>query len=167
MTLTGSPDDSSEPTDPLDDVSDTPEPSEPSTTGQGPVVVISAPNAAVPGQPVALDASRTYHPDGQALTFAWGQEMGPAVVWSAGRDDSTVEVILQDIGTHRFELEVSDGANSAIGVVEVIGLTSPPEDEDEGGCAQHDSGLWLLLLIGVQFATRRTQTYKGKRATPL
>ena len=82
-------------------------------------------------QPVALDASRTYHPDGQALTFAWGQEMGPAVVWSTGRDDSTVEVILQDIGTHRFELEVSDGANSAIGVVEVIGLTSPPEDEDE------------------------------------
>ena len=41
------------------------------------------------------------------------------------RDNSTVEVILQEIGTHRFELEVSDGENSAIGVVEVIGLTSP------------------------------------------
>ena len=91
--------------------------------------------------------------------------MGAAVVWSTGRDNSTVEVILQEIGMHRFELEVSDGENSAIGVVEVIGLTSPPEDD--AGCAQHDSGLWLLLVIGVQFATRRTQTYKSKRATPV
>ncbi|MEC8050476.1 MAG: glycosyl hydrolase family 18 protein [Myxococcota bacterium] len=161
----GSTDDSSDPTDPLDDVSDTPDPSEPTTPGQGPVVVISAPNAAVPGQPVALDASRTYDPDGRALTFSWSQEMGPAVVWSTGRRDSTVTVILQDIGTHRFEVEVSNGENSAVGIVEVIGLTTPAEDE--GGCAQNDSGLWLLLLIGVQFATQRTQTYKGRRATPL
>ena len=120
----GSTDDSSDPTDPLDDVSDTPDPSEPTTPGQGPVVVISAPNAAVPGQPVALDASRTYDPDGRALTFSWSQEMGPAVVWSTGRRDSTVTVILQDIGTHRFEVEVSNGENSAVGFVEVIGLTT-------------------------------------------
>ena len=161
------PSEDADPADPTDatDGSGSSDPSE-LDNGRSPVVVVTAPEAVEVGQVVRLDASQSYDEDDDTLNFLWASEGGPSVQWLEGPSSAIATTRLAEAGVYRFSVEVSDGQNTASGMVEVVALEAPIGEEDEGGCAQTGGAMWLCLLIGAQFATRRTRTYKGVRATP-
>ena len=137
-----------------------------SLAGSSPVVVVTAPEAVEIGQIVRLDASQSYDEDGDALTFQWQREGGPALEWSEGPQTAVASTRPSEAGVYRFRVDVSDGQNTAQATVEVVALATPNASPDDSGCTQSSGAIWLCLLIGAQFATRRSRTYKGSRATP-
>lgn len=77
-----------------------------------PVAVVVAPERIAPGALVRMDASQSYDPDGQALTYRWRQTGGPRV------NDYIIDDRLGDAapgfrpagnGMYSFELVVSNG----------------------------------------------------------
>lgn len=77
---------------------------------RAPRVVAEAPQVALPGTQVTLDASRSTDADGDALRFAWVQAEGPAVEL-AGADTATPTFTAPAApgSLLRFDVEVTDG----------------------------------------------------------
>lgn len=93
-----------------------------------PVTIVANSGAGRIRQPVRLDASNSYDPEGEALGFSWalvGQPQGSALSLNhADQDELTFTPIIE--GLYTFSLEVSDGEKSAPAQtieVHVVGAT--------------------------------------------
>jgi PKD repeat protein len=72
------------------------------------------------GAEVVLDGSASSDPDDGpgALTYAWSQVGGPEAALS-GADTANPSFVAEQAGTYRFQLTVSDGADSSTATVQV------------------------------------------------
>jgi MYXO-CTERM domain-containing protein len=109
-----------------------------------PPVAVVGPDQVVPsGAHVALDAQGSSDPDGDALSFAWAQSVGPAVALTgAGSASASFDAPLVAVDTAlTFVVGVSDGkaTSSAKANVLVTAVIVPP-DAGAGGQAAADAG---------------------------
>lgn len=88
-------------------------------------VANAGPNQTVnPAAAVTLNGSASSDPDGDALTFAWTQTAGTAVVLSGANTATATFTAPNAAETLTFQLSVSDGALSATDSVD-IGVNTP------------------------------------------
>ena len=90
---------------------------------QSPVIVLEKHLFVVAGDRVVLDASRSYDPDNDELSYEWIYEIGPEV--SISGSGERVSFIAPVVGDNRFEntvymiLEVTDGALTDVLVFQI------------------------------------------------
>ena len=90
---------------------------------QSPVIVLEKHLFVVAGERVILDASRSYDPDNDELSYEWIYEIGPEV--SISGSGERVSFIAPVVGDNRFEntvymiLEVTDGALTDVLVFQI------------------------------------------------
>jgi len=73
------------------------------------------------GVTATLDASNSYDPDGDPLTFAWSVVSKPAgsTVNLIDNEDGTADIVIQDIGIYIIEVSVTDGTHTRTGQITV------------------------------------------------
>ncbi len=125
-----------------------------SAVNQAPNSVAGASQTVGPGDNVTLNGSQSNDPDGDNLTYAWTQTMGPTVTLSSANTE-TASFTAPNVSSDtllRFELEVSDTeglTDTAIASVTVsVGATTG------GGSGGGPVTLWLLGILGVMCARR-------------
>ncbi len=110
---------------------------------------IAGTNRSVPGGTVvALDGSSSNDPDGDTLTYAWTQTMGPAVTLN-NADTASASFTAPDLSSDtllRFELAVTDpqGLGDSASVAITVTTTARTLGGGGGGGAV---SLWLLALL--------------------
>jgi len=132
---------------------------------QAPNSIAGSSQTVSPGDNVVLNGSQSNDPDGDQLSYAWSQTMGPAVTLSnAGTE--TASFTAPDVTSDtllRFELAVSDtaGLSDAATVSITVSAQTPAAGGDSGGGGGGGPvTIWLLGLLGV-VASRRALTRKG------
>lgn len=115
-----------------------------------PVVHLAGPYSAEPGEPVQLDASNTFDPDGDPLIFIW--DFGDGTAPQTVSQGDTITHTYAAEGSYTVELTVSDGVNdsefdSAQVEIEAEDEDPPPPSGDE------EEGTWNVWLpfLDVQF----------------
>lgn len=94
-------------------------------TGNSPPVVIVQDQIGVPPGVVRLDASSSYDPDGDPITFSWTQVSGPGVAIS-GRNESIATFTAEEGQSYAFTVTVRDDRGAqAIGRVNVTTRQTP------------------------------------------
>jgi choice-of-anchor B domain-containing protein len=132
---------------------------------QAPNSVAGASQTVAPGDNVVLNGSQSNDLDGDRLTYAWSQTMGPAVTLT-NADTETASFTAPSITSDtllRFELAVSDtgGLSDTATVSITVSAGSPAAGGDTGGGGGGGPvTLWLLGLLGVM-ASRRALTRTG------
>lgn len=90
-----------------------------------PVANAKAVGTAAAEEPLGLDASGSYDPDGQPLTYRWRQLAGPAARLDQPAQAVT-DAVLPEGGRYRFAVTVSDGhLESPEALVEVVARAAP------------------------------------------
>jgi hypothetical protein len=118
------------------------------------------------GDNVVLNGGQSNDPDGDGLTYAWSQTMGPTVVLT-NADTETASFTAPGVTSDtllRFELTVSD--TGGLSDTATVSITVSAGTPAAGGDAGHGGGgggpvtVWLLGLLGVM-ASRRALTRTG------
>lgn len=114
-----------------------------------PVVMVSSETVSVDeGGTVTLDASTSFDVDGDSLTFAWS---GPGTIDDATA--ATISVTGLGVGTHEFNVEVSDGTDTSEAIV-----TVNVSEQREVSVSSRKSGgamAWLLSAMALVMVMRR------------
>jgi len=106
--------------------------------------------------PVTLDGSGSADPDGDALTYEWRDADGAVV----GRE-AVVDLGPLPVGSHQFELIVSDGSLSASDTVTVTVLPPPSITVGDASVAEGHSGFTpAVFVVSLSRASARTVTVR-------
>ena len=74
----------------------------------------------LPTNRTLLDASSSYDPEGNPVTFTWTQKEGPSLADMDNRNAASTEVSGLTMGTYVFEVAVNDGVKTSRSEVTVI-----------------------------------------------
>jgi choice-of-anchor B domain-containing protein len=136
-----------------------------SAVNQAPNSVAGASQTVGSGDTVTLNGSQSNDPDGDNLTYAWSQTMGPTVTLSNANTETasfTAPTVSSDT-LLRFELEVSDTgglSDTATASVTVSVGATPGGGAAGGGSGGGPVSLWLLGILGAM-CLRRGAIRKG------
>jgi photosystem II stability/assembly factor-like uncharacterized protein len=122
------------------------------TLNEPPVPVVASAQSARSRQRVVLDASRSYDPNGDPLSFRWVQTAGPLDVALRSTDNARAEftVPVDAAGEYAWEVTVCDGRGACEAAVsrvtfEVGAPFNRPPLADAGGDRAGPSGLPVVL----------------------
>ncbi|MCG8420855.1 MAG: M36 family metallopeptidase [Proteobacteria bacterium] len=124
-----------------------------------PIPDAGADRSVVGGELVTLDATASRDPDGDPLTFQWGQITGPEIELS-NSDRAVATFTAPEVEREtvlRFAITAHDGVGAARDGVDitVLGPADSEPDGGMGGCCQASpsspahTALWVLLLAWV------------------
>ena len=123
-------------------------------TNAAPNAVAGAGQTVASGTTVTLNGSGSNDPDGNNLTFAWSQTLGPNVVLNnPGTDTATFQAPTVNSDTlFRFELLVTDSGGLTDTSVASVTVTGNGNSGIGGGGGGGAMSLWMLLgiLLGMQ-----------------
>ena len=127
-------------------------------SNRAPNAVAGGSQTAVSGTAVTLDGSGSNDPDGDTLTYAWTQTLGPAVVLSnANAVTATFTAPNVSLNTVlRFQLQVSDPGGQVDVSNAIVTVVPRPAAPASGGGGS--PALWLLGALIVLCARRPTTT---------
>ena len=125
-----------------------------SGSAQAPNAIAGSAQTVIPGATVTLDGNQSNDPDGDTLSYAWYQVMGPAVTLSA--PDGAITTFTAPSVTSstlmRFELTVTD----PVGLSDSSTVNVTVSDNAGGGGGLGGSGSgggalswWLLLALSA------------------
>ena len=127
-----------------------------------PNAVAGAAQTVASGSRVTLDGSGSNDPNGDSLTYAWLQVLGPAVALS-GADTASPSFTAPSVGSDtmlRFELQVSDPtglSDNSLVTVTVTAAPATPGGNSSGGGGGGSPFALLVLALGI-FARRVIRT---------
>ena len=102
------------------------------------------------GSELTLDASNSYDPDGDVLSFKWSISFFPEDSELDESDlgateQSTLRFTPVDVGDHQFLLTVSDGTHSDTDLITVVVKDNAPPQADAGDDQEVEVGTRVLL----------------------
>ncbi len=113
------------------------------------------------GSTVTLDGSRSNDPDGDSLSYAWSQTLGPSVGLS-GANSSTATFAAPEVNSDtllRFALQVTDAGGLTDTATASVTVRSNAVSTGSSGGGSGATGAWLLamltLVAALRFATRK------------
>jgi hypothetical protein len=148
---------------PTDDPDDPDDP-DPNDDDEDPEVVVSGdyladaglPFLAYVGDTIVLNGEASTGPAGQELQFAWTQVEGPSVTL----DDVTSvnpQAVIEEVGTHAFELVVGDGVEVSESARTHIVVLDPNAGQRHAacGCTSSSAPIWLFWMAPLWLLRRR------------
>jgi hypothetical protein len=114
-----------------------------------PNAIAGANRSVLRGTSVTLDGSSSNDPDGDALTYAWSQTLGPSVTLN-NANTASASFTAPDVSSDtllRFQLAVTDprGQGDSASVAITVTTAAPPSGGGGGGGGA--ISLWLLALL--------------------
>jgi outer membrane protein assembly factor BamB len=95
-------------------------PTVPPQKNLAPIIRISPVSSVKVGETVQLNASESYDPEGDSISFIWHQQSGPATVNLNKSETSIAEFIPFLEGTYIFSLKISDSETSSTATIEIF-----------------------------------------------
>lgn len=108
------------------------------------------------GSTVTLDGSASNDPDGDSLSYAWTQTLGPSVALS-GANGSTATFAAPDVNSDtllRFTLQVTDDGGLSDTATASVTVRANAVSSNNGGGGSGAAGIWLLAMLAFAAALR-------------